>query len=100
MLKLDRRDYALALPLLSQVKINTLFAEAVLKGQTTGTVYVDNVQNPVPFMWHMITGCRWSMGIQAMRRLTGAYMIILPTRQGTGSLRNGCRETRQEAGLR
>ncbi|WP_083705434.1 GNAT family N-acetyltransferase [Paenibacillus sp. FSL H8-0259] len=49
MLKLDSRDYALALPLLSQVKINTLFAEAVLKGQTTGTVYVDNVQNPRTF---------------------------------------------------
>lgn len=49
MLKLDRRDYSRALLPLRQVKINTLFAEAVLKGQTTGTVYVDCVQNPRAF---------------------------------------------------
>ncbi|WP_238652899.1 GNAT family N-acetyltransferase [Paenibacillus piscarius] len=49
MLKLDRRYYDLALPPLGQVKINTLFAEAVLKGQTTGYVYVDCVQSPRTF---------------------------------------------------
>lgn len=30
MLKLDSRDYALAWPLLKEVKINTLFAQGVL----------------------------------------------------------------------
>ncbi|WP_340024334.1 GNAT family N-acetyltransferase [Paenibacillus sp. FSL K6-1096] len=49
MLKLDRRDYNLALLPLRQVKINTLFAKAVLEGQTTGNVFVDNVQNPSTF---------------------------------------------------
>ncbi|QUL52765.1 GNAT family N-acetyltransferase [Paenibacillus tritici] len=49
MQKLDNQDYALALPLLSEVKINTLFAGGVLGGQTTGKVYVDSVQNPRTF---------------------------------------------------
>ncbi|MEK5464753.1 GNAT family N-acetyltransferase [Paenibacillus sp. FSL P2-0089] len=49
MLKLDSRDYALAWPLLKEVKINTLFAEGVLSGQTTGSVYVDSVHNPRTF---------------------------------------------------
>lgn len=64
MLKLDSRDYALAWTLLKEVKINTLFAEGVLSGQTTGSVYVDSLHNPVPSTWLMNTGCRWSMGIR------------------------------------
>lgn len=49
MLELGKQDYALALPLLDQMKINTLFARAVLEGQTAGSVYADSVQNPRSF---------------------------------------------------
>lgn len=49
MLKLNSEDYALAWPLLDQVQINTLFAGAVLKGQTSGAVYVDRLQHPRTF---------------------------------------------------
>jgi RimJ/RimL family protein N-acetyltransferase len=49
MLKLANQDYAGALALLDQVKINTLFARAVLEGQTPGDVYADSAQHPHTF---------------------------------------------------
>ncbi|WNS44624.1 GNAT family N-acetyltransferase [Paenibacillus sp. MMS20-IR301] len=49
MLKLDSRNYAAASLALESVHINTLFAGAVLKGETSGEVYVDNLQQPRTF---------------------------------------------------
>ncbi|MCL6604960.1 MAG: GNAT family N-acetyltransferase [Paenibacillus sp.] len=49
MIELGRKDYHKALPLLHQVKINTMFAEAVLGQHISGSVYVDSNENPRAF---------------------------------------------------
>ncbi|UQZ32290.1 GNAT family N-acetyltransferase [Paenibacillus sp. PK3_47] len=49
MLELESKDYSVALRLLRQVKINTLFAEAVLAGSISGKLYTDSVVNPRAF---------------------------------------------------
>jgi len=49
MIELAQKDYHLALPLLRQVKINTMFAEAVLEQYIPGTVYADCLEHPRTF---------------------------------------------------
>lgn len=49
MIKLDRKDYGKALEPLARLKINTLFAQAVLHQVVDGEVYVDCAQEPEAF---------------------------------------------------
>ena len=49
MIELAPKDYYKALPILYQVKINTMFAEAVLEQHIPGIVYVDCNENPSTF---------------------------------------------------
>ncbi|ASA22548.1 GNAT family N-acetyltransferase [Paenibacillus donghaensis] len=49
MLLLEPQDYYKVLLPLSQVKINTLFAEAVLRRPISGKVYVDSLEDPRTF---------------------------------------------------
>ncbi|MNP05611.1 GNAT acetyltransferase [compost metagenome] len=49
MIELDKKDYYKALPLLRQVKMNTLFAEVVLNQHISGKVYVDCLDHPRTF---------------------------------------------------
>ncbi|WP_084266518.1 GNAT family N-acetyltransferase [Paenibacillus sabinae] len=49
MIELAREDYYKALPLLDQVKINTMFAGVVLRQHIPGHVYVDSRENPRAF---------------------------------------------------
>jgi len=43
---LDKRDYCKVKPLVTEIPINTLFAQVVLENKVQGKVYVDNPQNP------------------------------------------------------
>jgi len=49
MIKLDQKDFCKALTPLSKVKINTMFAEAVVKQVIAGFVYADDKENPRSF---------------------------------------------------
>ncbi|MHA6533449.1 GNAT family N-acetyltransferase [Paenibacillus sp. BAC0078] len=49
MLTLESKDYFKGLSLLNQVKINTLFARAVLEECVSGKVYVDDLDTPRAF---------------------------------------------------
>ncbi|MFD1774812.1 GNAT family N-acetyltransferase [Paenibacillus rhizophilus] len=49
MIELAPEDYYKAFPLLDQVKINTMFAEVVLRNHIPGRVYVDSRENPRAF---------------------------------------------------
>ncbi|MDF2988377.1 MAG: hypothetical protein K0R50_3887 [Eubacterium sp.] len=49
MIKLDVKDYLKVLEPLKTLEINTLFAQSVIRGQVSGTVYVDNAQEPGTF---------------------------------------------------
>jgi GNAT superfamily N-acetyltransferase len=49
MLELESSDYSKALELLRQVKMNTLFAEAVIVRNISGKVYADSLENPRAF---------------------------------------------------
>lgn len=46
MIELSRNSYHLLLPLLDEVKINTLFARFILEHKVTGKVYVNRLENP------------------------------------------------------
>ncbi|WP_410514949.1 GNAT family N-acetyltransferase [Paenibacillus sp. BR2-3] len=49
MIKLENRHYNKAIAPLSHVKINTMFAEAVIRQRIPGTIYVDCVEAPSSF---------------------------------------------------
>lgn len=49
MIRLESKDYAKAIAPLDHVRINTMFAEAVIKKVTPGIVYVDNIVCPRTF---------------------------------------------------
>jgi RimJ/RimL family protein N-acetyltransferase len=49
MIRLDQKDFCKALTPLSKVKINTMFAEAVVKQIIPGFVYSDHEENPRSF---------------------------------------------------
>lgn len=49
MIELESKDYYLALPLLDQVKINTLFARSVLEQNIDGKVFTDCADSPRAF---------------------------------------------------
>lgn len=49
MILLDKSDYYKVLEPLRGVEINHLFASAVVEGHISGTIYVDNVDNPTCF---------------------------------------------------
>ncbi|KWX87777.1 hypothetical protein AMQ83_11015 [Paenibacillus riograndensis] len=49
MIELEVEDYYRGLPALEQVKINTLFARAVLEQRIPGKVYADNKKKPGAF---------------------------------------------------
>ncbi|WP_150275729.1 GNAT family N-acetyltransferase [Paenibacillus tepidiphilus] len=46
MIELDSKEFGKVLPLLERMKINTLFAEAILAGKVPGKVYVDRTAQP------------------------------------------------------
>ncbi|MEP1096049.1 MAG: GNAT family N-acetyltransferase [Cyclobacteriaceae bacterium] len=49
MIKLDSKDYSKAVEVLRKVRINNLFARAVVENYVSGKVYVDNAKNPTTF---------------------------------------------------
>ena len=49
MIILDKSNYYKALESLQMVRINHLFADAVLQGHINGQVYVDQPENPSTF---------------------------------------------------
>jgi GNAT superfamily N-acetyltransferase len=49
MILLDKNEYHKALEPLRTVEINHLFASAVVEGHISGTIYVDDVDNPASF---------------------------------------------------
>lgn len=49
MKRLERKDYYKAIEPLGKVKINTMFAESVVKQVIPGSVYVDDIVNPRAF---------------------------------------------------
>lgn len=49
MIKLERQDYGKAAESLRQLKINTLFADSVLRGDADGEVYADRTGEPGAF---------------------------------------------------
>jgi len=49
MILLSKNDYIKGIELVKQIKINHLFARAVLENHVNGTVYADNADNPKTF---------------------------------------------------
>lgn len=57
MKRLESKDYYKAIEPLGKVKINTMFAESVVKQVIPGSLYVDDIVNPRAFTLHTLVEC-------------------------------------------
>lgn len=74
MILLNPNDYRLALPGLTQLPINHLFARAVIDKMVTGRIYVDNPVNPATFLIVHPYGMSLLLGNENNARFNAAFV--------------------------